>query len=80
MISSGDESDAEAISTDMLENIRDKSQSHPIINRRKCATRYVIILTKGNRNGKERYYQLKKWVNVYTRYLRLLLLIFHKNY
>ena len=33
-ISSGDESDAEPISTDMLEDIRDGSKSHPRINRR----------------------------------------------
>ena len=35
-MSSGDESDAELISTDMLEDIRDVSQSHPIINRREA--------------------------------------------
>ena len=32
-VSSGNESDAEPFSTDMLEDIFDGSQSHPIINR-----------------------------------------------
>ena len=39
-ISSGNESDAEPISTDMLEDIRDGSQSHPRINGREA--RYKI--------------------------------------
>ena len=34
VISSGDESDAEPMFTDMLEDIHDCSQSHPNINRR----------------------------------------------
>ena len=34
MMSSGDESDAEPMSTDMLEDSCDKIQSHPSINRR----------------------------------------------
>ena len=33
-MSSGDESDAEPMSMDMLEDIRDGIQSHPIVNRR----------------------------------------------
>ena len=39
-MSSGDESDAESMSTDMLEDICDGSQSHPLINRRE--ERYKI--------------------------------------
>ena len=39
-ISSGDESDAETMSTDMLEDICDGSQYHPSINRREA--RYKI--------------------------------------
>ena len=35
-MSSGDESDAKPISTDMLEDIHDGSQSHPSINRREA--------------------------------------------
>ena len=33
---SGDESDAELMSTDMLENICDESQFHPSINRKEA--------------------------------------------
>ena len=36
MMSSGDESDAEPMSTDMLEDISDVSQSHMRINRREA--------------------------------------------
>ena len=39
-MSSGDEYDAETMSTDMLEDICDISQSHPSINRREA--RYKI--------------------------------------
>ena len=39
-MSSYDESDAETMSTDMLEYICDGSQSHPIVNRREA--RYKI--------------------------------------
>ena len=33
-INSGDESDHDLISTEMLEDIRDRSQTHPIVNKR----------------------------------------------
>ena len=33
-INSGDESDHDLMSTDMLEDIRDGSQTHPYVNRR----------------------------------------------
>ena len=33
-INSGDESDHDLISTEMLEDIRDESQTHPNVNRR----------------------------------------------
>ena len=39
-INSGDESDQDLISTEMLEDIRDGSQTHPNINRREA--RYKI--------------------------------------
>ena len=39
-VSSGDEPDAEPMSTDMLEDIHDSSQSHTSINRRE--SRYKI--------------------------------------
>ena len=39
-INSGDESDYDLISTEMLEDIRDRSQTHPNVNRREA--RYKI--------------------------------------
>ena len=51
-INSGDESDHDLISTEMLEDIRDGSQTHPNVN--KNVIKYVIVLLKDNRNGKER--------------------------
>ena len=39
-INSGDESDHDFISTEMLEDIRDRSQTHPNVNRREA--RYKI--------------------------------------
>ena len=39
-INYGDESDHDLISTDMLEEIRDRSQTHPKVNRREA--RYKI--------------------------------------
>ena len=34
---SGDKSDHDLISTEMLENIRDRSQSHPIVNQKEAS-------------------------------------------
>ena len=39
LMSSGDEYDAEPMSMDMLEDIRDRNQSHPRINRREVRYR-----------------------------------------
>ena len=52
-INSGDESDHYRISTEILEDIHEGSQTHLNIIRRKARYKYVIILGKGNRNGKE---------------------------
>ena len=68
---SGDEYEYEYMSMDMLEDIRDGSQSHSSINsREEC---YIILdhIKKDNRNGKDCYYLRKKWVQVYTKCLRL---------
>ena len=53
VMSSGDESDDEPISTDMLEDICDGSQSHPRVNRREacykirdCIRRYRKTLLR----------------------------------
>ena len=53
-INSGDESDHDLISMEMLEGIRDGSQTHPNIKRREARHKNVIVLGKGNRNGKDR--------------------------
>ena len=53
-INSSDESDHDIISTEMLEDIRNRSQTHPNGNRREARYKYVILLGKDNRNGKER--------------------------
>ena len=50
---SGDESDHDLISTEMLENIRDESQSHPSVNKIESAIKNAIVLGKDNRNGME---------------------------
>ena len=72
VMDSGDESEDKPMSTDMLENICDGIQSHPSVNKRKSRYKYAIALYKDNRNGKERYYLRKTWVNVYTKCLILL--------
>ena len=48
-----DESDYDLISTEMLEDIRDRSQSHRNVNKREARYKYVLVLGKYNRNGKE---------------------------
>ena len=50
---SGDDSDHDLISTEMLEDIRDGSQTHPNVREEKHVIKYVIVLGKDNRNGKE---------------------------
>ena len=51
---SGDESDYDLISTNMLEDIRDGIQSHPNVNKIEARYKYVIVLDKDNRNVNER--------------------------
>ena len=51
---SGDESDHDPISTEMLEDVRDRIQSCPSVNRREAHYKKVIVLSKDNRNGKDR--------------------------
>ena len=46
--------DDDLISTETLHDIRDGNQTHPKKKREKHAWRYVIVLNKRNRNGKER--------------------------
>ena len=47
-MNSGDESDHDIISTDMLEDIRDGSQTHPNVNKREAHYKYVIVLGIGS--------------------------------
>ena len=53
-INSGDESDRDIVSTEMLEDICGGSQTHTNVNRREARYKYAILLGKGNRNGKDR--------------------------
>ena len=50
---SGDESYNESISTEMLEDIHDISQSHPSVNRRQARYKYLVESNKDNCNRKE---------------------------
>ena len=50
---SGDESDHDTISTEMLEDIRDRSQSHPDVNRREARYKIRDRINKKNLNGNE---------------------------
>ena len=79
-MSSGDDSDAEPMSMEMLEDIHDGSQSHPSIKRIEACYKRRDCIKQDNRNGKERYYQRKTWVKVYINCLNLLLFIFCKIY
>ena len=78
-MSSGDEYDAEPMSTDMLEDICVRSQYRPSVNSREARYKIHDWLKKRQAEWMERYYQREAWVKVYTRYLRLLLMNFHKN-
>ena len=52
-INSGDESDHDLISMEMLEDIRDRSQTHPDVNRREARykIRDCIMQRKSERKG-----------------------------
>ena len=49
-----DESDDETMSTEMLEEIRDGSQSRTSVNSIEACYKYVIVISKHKHNGKER--------------------------
>ena len=68
------------MSTDMLEDIRDGVQSHPIINSTEERYRICDSITQRQVECKGKLLSTQKWVNFYTRYLRLLLMIFDKHY
>ena len=51
-IDENEKSDHDLITTETLEDICDGNQTHPT--KGKHIVKYVIVLSKGNRNGKER--------------------------
>ena len=71
-INSGDESDHDLISTDILEDICDGSIPIRTLTEEKHVTKYVILLDKDNQNGKEHLKIREAWEKVYTRYLVML--------
>ena len=53
-IDSSDELDHDLISTEMLHDICDGSQTHPNVNKGNHIIKYAIVLGKGIQNVKER--------------------------
>ena len=49
---SGDDSDDEPMSTEMLEDILDGSQYHPSVNSIEARYKYLVVLNKDNCNRK----------------------------
>ena len=68
---SGNDTDSELMSTEMLEDILDVSQPPLGVNRRE--SRYIILmaLKEDKQNGNERYYLCKTWETFYTNFLKL---------
>ena len=56
VMDSGNESEDETMSTDILEDIPDGSKSHLGLNGREACSKYMIVLNQDRRNGKESYY------------------------
>ena len=75
---SGDESDAEPIYTDMLEDILDGNQSHSIIYNIEVRYNIRYCIKQGQVECKGALLSIQTWVKVYRKYLRLLLIIFYK--
>ena len=78
-MSLGDESDAEPMNMDIIEDISEGIQSNPSINR--IESRYKIHdrIKKGDWNIKESYYQHKTRAKFYTNYFRPLLTNIQNN-
>ena len=68
----GDDSEHDLISTEMLEYIRDRSHSHTSVNRREAHYKIRDGIMQRQSEWKGALKATRKWVNVYTRYLRLL--------
>ena len=69
---SGDESDHNLISTDMLEDIYDGSQYHLNTNQREARYKIRDRIMQRQSERKVSLKLCKTWVKVYTRYLRML--------
>ena len=68
-INSGDESDHDLISTEMLENIHDGSQTHPNVNRRESRYKIRDRIRQRQSEWKGALKATRSMGNVYTRYL-----------
>ena len=74
VIPSVNELDADTMITDMLENIRDRGQFRPSINRREARYKIYDCFKQRQVEWKGELLSTQKWVKVYTSYLRLLLM------
>ena len=77
---SGDKYNAEPMSTDMLEDIFDYSQSHPSINRRDSCYKIRDHIKQVQVECKGALLSTRNMGKVYTNYLRLLVMRFCKLY
>ena len=69
---SGDDSDHYFISMEMFEKFVTEVSLIRMLIKENPVIKYVIVLSKDNRNLKARENLRKTWVKVYKRYLRLL--------
>ena len=70
-INSGDESDHDLISTEMLEDIRDGSQTHPNVHRREARYKIRDRIRQRQSERKGALNIREAWVKFYTSCLRL---------
>ena len=68
-INSGDESDHDIISTEMLKDIRDVSQTHPNVNRREASYKIRDRIRQRKSEWKGELKATRSMEEVYTRYL-----------
>ena len=79
-ISSGDESDTEPMSIDMLEEISDGSQSHPSINSREACYNIRDCIKRGQLECKGELLSTINLVKVFHKVFKDFLMRFHKLY
>ena len=68
-INSGDDSDHDLISTELLEDIRDRSQTHPNVNRREARYKISDRIRQRQSERKGELKATRSMEKVYTRYL-----------